>query len=1070
MAGPSDETNSGRQNLVDEKIKGTGSPSPRGKKNEKEKWALSLKCIAERPGKEDGAGRTFLIRLDHFPDAIALVDGKTGNLMMGNNALCEMLGYTENEILSLNVLDLYPEASLALLRESYARVKRGRAEIIDELPASCKDGSRIYTEIHPTLLEPGDSEYIMIIVRDVTSRRETRLALEESETKFRDLTEKSMGGVYLIQDGIFKYVNPRFAEIFGYTTAELIDKLGPRDIARPDNWPGVQEKIRQRIAGEVEALHYDFVGQTKSKRSIHVEVYGSRTIYRGKAAVIGTLLDVTEQRNAEADLRESRARLQTIFDNIPFDFWVCDQDGRYLIQNTVSIRNWGNQIGKLPKETGAPPEVLSIWQKNNRRALDGEIVRSEVKYGESGYFQSIVAPISQAPGETMGILGINIDITQQKQAIEALRKSEQRFRTFLEQSSEGIFLLEFNPAVSGRLPLDEQIKRSLESGFIGECNDVFARMSGSPGKDSVMGKCLKDIFEDRKFRLYAGEFEQFVRNGYRLEDLEVSQVDGQGEEVAFVYNAVGVVRDGHLTAVWGTQKDITDQRKVEKEIRMLAQALKSISEMVGVTDLEDRFIFVNDAFCEAYGYTREEMIGQSVGLVRSVHNSPEVLSEILPSTLRGGWRGEILNKRKDGSEFVVSLYTSPLRNEKNEPVAMIGVSRDVSEQRQLEEQLRQAQKMESIGTLAGGIAHDFNNLLTVINGYSDLAMKRIEPDHYLYNFLHSIRKAGERAHELTRQLLAFSRKQMFRPKILDINKTIADLNKMMLRLIGEDIHIETDLKSGLPAVKADPSQIEQILLNLVVNARDAVNQKVNSTEEKRIVIKTDAQEIDAAFAATMPGCTPGTHVLLTVEDNGQGMSEIMKEKIFEPFFTTKETGKGTGLGLSTVYGIVRQNKGCVKVDSQSGEGSTFTIYWPASDEAPTDTGQEEAKPQAARGRETILLVEDDESVREFTADALREHGYHIISASDGPEAIRQLQQSGRTIDLLLTDMVMPRMNGKELADQIIRIQPGIRVLFASGYTDVQLFDADSIRKGIQFIQKPFSISSLLEKIRTILGN
>ncbi len=386
-------------------------------------------------------------------------------------------------------------------------------------------------------------------------------------------------------------------------------------------------------------------------------------------------------------------------------------------------------------------------------------------------------------------------------------------------------------------------------------------------------------------------------------------------------------------------------------------------------------------------------------------------------------------------------------------------------EREKEEQLRQSQKMEAVGKLAGGVAHDFNNLLTVITGYSELLLKKVRDDEHLGPKVEEIKKAGERAASLTRQLLTFSRKQVLQPKVLDLNQVVLETNGLLRRLIGEDIELLTKPKPDLGKVKADPGQIEQILMNLSVNARDAM------PGGGTLVIETGNAYLDENYASQHPSVTPGWHVMLTVSDTGCGMDAETKERIFEPFFTTKELGKGTGLGLSTVYGIVKQSGGHVQVYSEVGIGTTFKVYLPRADkpeerEAPVEVQSNGDK--IPEGTETVLLVEDEEVVRVMARALLLESGYHVLEAGNGNEALRVSEQYGGPIHLLLTDVVMPQMGGRELAERLAGIRPETRVLYMSGYTDDAIVHHGVFEEAMAFIQKPFTPDALGRKVRRML--
>ncbi len=392
--------------------------------------------------------------------------------------------------------------------------------------------------------------------------------------------------------------------------------------------------------------------------------------------------------------------------------------------------------------------------------------------------------------------------------------------------------------------------------------------------------------------------------------------------------------------------------------------------------------------------------------------------------------------------------------------SFIAVFDNITERRKLEDQLRQSQKMEAVGRLAGGVAHDFNNLLTVINGYSEILLRQVAEDSTLRREVDEIRKAGDRASMLTQQLLAFSRRQVLQPKVLDLNATVSDMATMLRRLIGEDIDLRILPGDGLGRVKADPGQVGQTILNLVLNARDAM------PGGGRLTIETNNAFLDGTFSSKHPQAVTGPHVLLAVSDTGVGMSEDTQGHLFEPFFTTKEKGKGTGLGLSTVYGIVHQSHGYIYVYSELGKGTTVKVYLPRVDEE-VETVSPVPAP-APHGTETVLVVEDERQVREFVTRVLSAKGYRVLSAGEGFEALRLCKDCADPVDLLVTDVVMPGMGGRELASRVEAAVPGVRVLFVSGYTDNAVSRHGVLEAGLEFLQKPFTTDALLGKVREIL--
>jgi two-component system cell cycle sensor histidine kinase/response regulator CckA len=495
---------------------------------------------------------------------------------------------------------------------------------------------------------------------------------------------------------------------------------------------------------------------------------------------------------------------------------------------------------------------------------------------------------------------------------------------------------------------------------------------------------------------------------------------------------------------------------------MFEEALIGIAQ----TSLSGRFLRVNPHLCDLLGYTHDELAALDFAAV----SHPDEVEDDLDAKralVAGDMHRYSREKRyrtKAGTYCWTQLTVSLHRGPDGEPAYFIAIVEDITNRRNLEQQLRQTQKMEAIGRLAGGIAHDFNNLLTAIVGYSELVLKQVAPDDPLYSDIQEIRRAGHSAASLTRQLLAFSRMQVLHPQILDLNAIVSRMNTLLRRLIGEEIRLEQTLAQRLDRVRADPGRVEQVVLNLALNARDAM------PRGGTLSIETANVQLDAAYVAEHPGSTPGLHVMLAIRDTGIGMDRTVLEHLFEPFYTTKELGKGTGLGLATVYGIVKQSGGSIEVRSQPGQGTTFRILLPRADST-GDMPHAEPLPVVAGGTETILLVEDEREVRVVIREVLTRHGYRVISAASGAEALEATKRHAGGIDLLLTDVVMPGMNGRELGEAFLALEPRGRVLFMSGYTDEGVGLQGIVERRVAaYIQKPFAPHVLLQKIRELLGS
>ncbi|MCL4297881.1 MAG: PAS domain S-box protein [Anaerolineae bacterium] len=517
-------------------------------------------------------------------------------------------------------------------------------------------------------------------------------------------------------------------------------------------------------------------------------------------------------------------------------------------------------------------------------------------------------------------------------------------------------------------------------------------------------------------------------------------------------------------------RDISERKQAEEQLLFQANLLQNVSDAIVATDLNFVITGWNLAAEALYGRPVREVIGQPVHEILQTeipHVQPEQMRQRLFE--RGIWKGEVIQKHKDGTALNILASVSLIKDSTGKPMGAVGALRDITERKQaeqaqakLEEQLRQAQKMESIGRLAGGVAHDFNNLLTVIQGYCGLMQAQIPGESPLLEDLKQIQRAAERATALTRHLLAFSRKQILAPTPLDLNSLVTNLHKMLERLIGEDITLSTVLQPDLWTITADPGQIEQVIMNLAVNARDAM------PTGGRLTIETSNVQLDENYLRTQLEAPSGPCVMLTVTDTGYGMDESTRAQIFEPFFTTKELGKGTGLGLATAYGIIKQSGGDITVYSEPGQGAAFRIYLPAGETTVNGLPVPQATPVTRGGNETILLVEDEETVRKLARTALEGKGYTILEASDGGAALSLFEQHQGLIDLMVTDVVMPQMSGRELAEQLKVLQPQLKVLFMSGYTDDAIVRHGLLTAEVEYLSKPFSLNSLASKVREVL--
>jgi PAS domain S-box-containing protein len=651
------------------------------------------------------------------------------------------------------------------------------------------------------------------------------------------------------------------------------------------------------------------------------------------------------------------------------------------------------------------------------------------------------------PFEMDHLLAVIEKALEKQRLVRTLRESEERYRLVAEHIQDAILLLD----LEGRIVLTNRRGEEL-TGY------PAATLRNRP----ISSLLTREGAEEAASRIEAAKAGRDVTPFFEAEVLR-----RDGTRVWVEANVANVLKDGKVSGRLAVVRDITMRRQAEAALRETSQRLQAVVDAAPVAiiaaDRAGRVVLWSRAATRLLGWTEGEVLGKVLPSI------PEERRAEFEAARGQNFRGEptlyeTQRRRKDGSLVDVITSTAPLTGPDESTSGTLGILVDITERRQLEDQLRQAVKMEGIGRLAGGIAHDFNNLLTVIGGRTHILMNRLPADHPMRRDLELIQKTGERAAGLTRQLLAFSRKQILQPTVLDLNWVVSDVRSLLERLLGEDIELITKLSPGLSTILADHGQLEQVILNLAVNAKDAM------PRGGRLTLETSEVTLDESYSRQHVDIPPGTYVALAVSDTGIGMDQATQARVFEPFFTTKEVGKGTGLGLATAYGIIKQSNGHIAVCSEPGIGTVFRIY--LSRTAGT-AGERAAKTRKEHdpiplGTETVLLAEDDLALRALTRDILEMQGYAVVEATDVEDAQRVSERHEGIVHLLITDVVMPRMSGRALADAIRRQRPAIKVLFMSGYTDDAIVHHGVLDPGTAFLQKPFTPVTLGRKVREVL--
>jgi two-component system cell cycle sensor histidine kinase/response regulator CckA len=905
----------------------------------------------------------------------------------------------------------------------------------------------------PRQLTASQEEALRVLGRQVMAqldlRRQTR-ELVESEARLMHVFQSCPVGVAIHRwrDRTFVDVNAAFTALVGWEIQDLVGHTTQEmGIVEPD----ATTALRSRLVSNMAIRDTELAVKTRDGETRHVLMGTVLTELRMEPHTITTFVDITERKRAEL----AASRLAAIVESSDDAIIGKDLDGIVTSWNKGAAKIFGytaaemlgTSIMRLIPDDRRDEEKLILGKirlgasvehfETHRRAKDGSLIEVSVT----------ASPIRNATGQVVGVSKVARDVAERKHAEGIIREREEQLRLYAEHSPAAIAML------------DRDMKYVVVSH---RWMEAF-RLEGGP----LVGRSHYDVFpeiprrwRDVNQRSLEGEVERCDEEIFLRAD---GSVDWLRWETRPWHKA-----DGSIGGIIIFAENITERKLAGAALRASEERMRFALENaeIGIWDID----FVNGTI--RWSHTLEAQYGLAHGAFAGTFDA---VTECTHPDDRAAVEETLRNARASGEDF--SIQSRAIwpngevhwlngagriqLDEQGAPVRGVGISMDITERRRLEAQFQQAQKMEAVGRLAGGVAHDFNNLLTVILGYCELLMRDFDQGDVRRSDVAEIQSAGTRASRLTRQLLAFSRKQIIEPTLLDLNQIATDLQAMLGRLIGEDVEVALNLAPDLAYVMADRGQLEQIVMNLAVNSRDAM------PHGGTLTIETANVELDEQYAKAHPGVEPGGYVALIVADTGCGMTPEVQARIFEPFFTTKEAGRGTGLGMATVYGIVTQNRGSIDVDSEIGRGTSFRISFPRSDETEhvAETPPTAARPSSAR--HTVLLVEDEDGLRELARKLLERLGYIVLVAANAVEAL-QLFEDNPSIDVVLTDVVMPGASGPELSRELVERRPGLKVIYMSGYTDETIVHHGVLRSGISFLNKPFTSETLGEKIRQVL--
>ncbi|MDF7798931.1 PAS domain S-box protein [Pontiellaceae bacterium B1224] len=900
--------------------------------------------------------------------------------------------------------------------------------------------------------------YLAVVVSDNTARRTAEDAVLRAQQQLEHILDNTKDVIWQVDlQGNYIYANSSAEGLTGYKLSQIL-KMNLLELILPEFHDMVKRRLANRIAGRSSHGDFSFMircadGTLKWLELATNEVLGAD----GKLeAIQGVARDITIRKAAERELEESRRFLRAILDMIPVSVFWKDLELNYLGANrtfldTHGFRETDEIIGKNDLSINSEVDLAEGYMQVDRAVIssgEAQLNFEENLMSVDGNYRTLLTskmPLRNAENHIVGVLGAYVDVTERKAAEQELEDSRIFLRSIIDTMPSRVFW------------------KDRDSRYLG-CNLAFAKDTGFGSPEDLVGKTDYDFgWSATEADLYRDDDRSIMESGIERINFEEPQTRSDGTKF-WLSTSKLPMRDssGKVIGILGAYQDVTARKELEEERGRLSVAINQSAEAIVVMDLKGFIQYVNPAFETVTGYTQQEAIGANLAIIKSGRHEEQFYTNIW-RTLEAGasWNGRIINRHKDGSYYTVESALSPVKDSQDQVVNYVVAIRDVSQQVELEEHIRQAQKMDAVGRLAGGVAHDFNNILQSILGFSGILLSEMDKGTSQYDDVAEIRKAARRAGDLTRQLLTLSRKHNVDYAVQDLNAIIRSNEKMMRRLIGERIEFVFELSDDLKPVRADFSQIEQIMLNLFINARDAMPQG------GQLLVKTSnvtGSEADGVFDKGLG------QICLEVSDTGCGIRDDVRDHLFEPFFTTKQVGEGTGLGLSVVYGIVQQHGGHIEVSSHVGEGAVFKVFLPVCDLMEMSSPEEELSLVADLSLEghgeAVLVVEDDTVLRDLTNRMLRDAGYAVTAVANVKEANAAMKNT--VFSLLLVDMVLPDGSGLELVNSARSAGGEFAVLLCSGYPqEFEVHEAMNIN-GFRYLEKPIGSMQLLQSVREML--